>query len=60
MKDRYLINIYKIIDVKEQKEGGLDDISEQTGDQLDEQRDFQFQLQGDSFFDIVSQMNKRI
>jgi hypothetical protein len=53
MKDRYLINVYKIEDVPELKDGGRDNIVEQTEDSLNKSRDFQFQLQGDSLIKVA-------
>jgi len=55
MKDRYLVRVYKIQNVKEYPQG-RDDIDEQTEDQLNSDRDFQFQLQGDSLDEIAAKL----
>lgn len=58
MKDRYLVRVYKVKNVKEYPEpGSRDDIDEQTEDQLST-NDFQFQLQGDSLDEIAAKLCK--
>lgn len=57
MKTRYLVRVFEIENVKEYKDGGLDDIVEQTEDQIQPNRDFQFQLQGDSLHEIAAKLS---
>lgn len=54
---RYLVEIYKV----EIPENGKrrDDLSEATEDWLKKDRDFQFQLQGNSLTEICNQLAKK-
>ena len=49
MKDCYLIRVYRVPNVRVYPEqGARDDIDEQTEDQLEAEKDFMFQMQGDT------------
>ena len=59
MKDRYLIRVYKVPDVREYPKG-LDDIDEQTEEQLNPDRDFQYQIQGDDLLQVVKSLIRNL
>jgi hypothetical protein len=56
MKTRYLVDVYKIQKVLEYSDGGADDLIEQTEDQLNRNRDFQYQLQADTLPEIAKKL----
>lgn len=57
MKTRYLVEVYKVENVKEYGEGGLHDISEQTEDQNGPQN-FQYQIQGDNLEEVIKKLQE--
>lgn len=59
MKKRYVAKIYEVRDVKEYKDGGRDDIDEQTENQINYSTDFYCQIQGDSIRQIGEKIFSR-
>lgn len=57
MKTRYLVEVYKVKEVKEYSEGGLSDIVEQTEDQNGPEN-FQYQIQGDSLEEVIKKLEE--
>lgn len=59
MKKRYVAKIYEVLNVKEYSDGGIDDIDEQTEDQLNLVTDFYCQIQGDTINQIAEKIFSR-